>query len=227
MVRRAIIAAISLCLLAAGTSAVPAQGATITVCVNKKSGEMRIPKKKCKKGWKKVSWNQRGAVGPQGQTGPAGAEGPMTVVKDATGRVVGRFMGIYPTGILVMFVLVETGMFVYTGDGRVMSLGGDSPNWLAADCTGQAFLTASSELSASLLTGSVGGPTRVVWRKMIPALGPTRAWALTSATQVINQPVYELNETGDCVSNGSHNGKIVFLEPVTAPQDATGPLSIG
>lgn len=225
--RRMMVAAVTLGLLTTGVTAVPAQAAAITVCVNKKSGEVRVPKKKCKKGWKKVSWNRQGGVGPQGQTGPAGVDGPVTLVKDATGRVVGRFMGLYPAGIMIMFVLVDNGLYVYTGDGKVMSPGSGSPNFLAADCTGPGFITSDSALTTSLLTQSAGGPTRMVWRSTVPALGPARAWALTSSTQLINQAIFELDETGTCVPDGSHNGTIVLLETVTAPQDATAPLSFG
>ena len=44
----------------------------------------------CKKGWKKIWWNE---VGPQGVAGPQGPEGPKIYVTDVTGAKVGQFLG--------------------------------------------------------------------------------------------------------------------------------------
>src|SRR6478735_3290281 len=88
-------------------SASAADAATLTACVNKKTGEMRLrtgkaAKKKCPKGWRKVRWNTKGAAGKQGTpgvngtNGTNGAPGPNISVKDATGAVVGQLMGVIP-----------------------------------------------------------------------------------------------------------------------------------
>ena len=213
-------------LVATGVVATPVQAKTVNACVKKKTGEVRIAKK-CKKGWKKVSWNTKGDSGPQGPAGPAGAEGPLTYVKDGAGNVVGRFMGLYPMGLNIMFVLVDGGLYTYLGDGRVVPLGGGSPNFTAMDCSGQAFIPSSSPPNTQLLVGAAGGPTRIVYRKSNPALGPTSAWAVTATTQVINQAIYKRDDTGACIADGSHNGTIVMLQSVTAPLDVTGPLTVG
>src|SRR5690349_18840933 len=90
-------------LVVAGAVLLPASGAsaaTLTACVKKKTGEMRLrqgkaAKKKCPKGFKKVHWSVRGPAGKQGAPGANGTNGvngqpgPVINVKDATGAVVG------------------------------------------------------------------------------------------------------------------------------------------
>ena len=83
--RIALATALGASVLVAGSAAVPAQAKTVKACVKKSTGELRIltgSKTKCKKGWKKISWNQKGDTGPQGNQG---AQGPNLVVKDGTG----------------------------------------------------------------------------------------------------------------------------------------------
>ena len=75
--RIALATALGASVLVAGSAAVPAQAKTVKACVKKSTGELRILtgcKKKCKKGWKKISWNQKGDTGPQGEPGCAGPE---------------------------------------------------------------------------------------------------------------------------------------------------------
>jgi hypothetical protein len=54
------------------------QDGRITGCVNKRSGAARIvaPGKKCKRGEKRINWNQRGPDGVRGAEGVRGPEGP-------------------------------------------------------------------------------------------------------------------------------------------------------
>jgi hypothetical protein len=57
-----------------GAMAASGGSATITACVKKHGGSL-YQAKKCKKGDKKLSWNQKGPAGPTGPAGSAGAAG--------------------------------------------------------------------------------------------------------------------------------------------------------
>lgn len=212
--------------VAGGLTAAPAQAKTVKACVNKKTGEIRIGKK-CKEGWKKVTWSTKGATGPQGATGPTGAAGPNLVVKDATGKTLGQYLGLYPTPFSLMFVQVEGGAYLYLPNGQVYTFN-QSPRWKESDCSGTAFIQSDSPQTTALMVGSAGGPSRVVYRKVNGGLGPVRAWKYTSTTSSINQLNYYLNQAGGCVAElAVYNGEIVNLEPVTAPSDVPGPLTVG
>jgi hypothetical protein len=59
--------------------AIPGKDGTITACYSSKTGVVRAinadKKKKCKKGEKKITWNQKGVQGTQGAPGAPGAPG--------------------------------------------------------------------------------------------------------------------------------------------------------
>jgi hypothetical protein len=106
------------------TAAVISNDGTINGCYDKKNGDLEVRKgKKCGKGEKKISWNEKGekgakgnegergpqgvqgVAGPQGATGPAGANGTNGAPgSDATGgtmgtsTVTGGFTRVAPLG---------------------------------------------------------------------------------------------------------------------------------
>lgn len=162
----------------------------------------RRGKKKCKKGWKKVSWNQKGDTGPQGN--PHGAQGPNLVVKDGTGKVMGRFLGTFPSGPLMIFVEINGGTFSYLPNGFLYPVGSGSPKFKDNACAGSAYLTASDPLTTQLLTGSAGGPSRIVYRRTSPTLGAALAWEFTTTTteNVVAQQMYDLDSAGLCAADG-------------------------
>lgn len=210
-------------LLAAGGAA-PAQAKTVKVCVKKSSGEMRLlTKKKCKKGWKKVTWNQKGSTGPQGDQG---AQGPNLTVKDGTGKVLGRFVGLFPAGIPLMFVEINGGIFLYGPNGQIFPAFSSSPYFKTNTCDGTAYLESLSPQTTQLITQSAGGPGRIMHRVTNPAPGAIKAWSLTATTETVNQMMYKLNDTGACVVDVNFNGTLVALQPVTPPADVPGPLTI-
>ncbi|HNE89093.1 MAG TPA: hypothetical protein PKL68_02640 [Actinomycetota bacterium] len=212
-----------------GGAAVPAQAKTVKACVKKKSGEVRIltGKKTCKKGWKKVSWNQKGKTGPQGNPG---AQGPNLVVKDGTGKVLGKFLGVLPQGITIISVEIDGGSYLYLPSGALYpGFSSSSPSFKNNTCTGPAYVSSSSASSTQFLTGSAGGPTRFVYRPTTPVFGAPFAWQLTTTTEaVVNQPLWQLDSAGACVvDEASFTGTLVTMASVTAPQDVPGPLTIG
>jgi hypothetical protein len=215
-------------------TAVPAQAKTVVACVKKSNGKVKIltskkkQKKKCKKGWKKVSWNQTGATGPTGPVGATGPQGPAQQVKDGTGKTLGKFLGIYPAGLPILSVLIDGGAYLYYPDGKVLPLGSVSPSFKTNTCNGTAYTESTSPQTTAFLVGSVGGPSRVVYRPTSPTVGPTSAWAFTATTEnVVNLQTYELNNAGVCTAvAGLFTGTLIALQPVTAPPDVPGPLTV-
>ncbi len=227
-------AALGAGLLVGTGAAVPAQAKTVVACVKKKDGKVKIlttkkkQKKKCKKGWKKYSWNQTGKTGPTGPVGATGPQGPAQEVKDGTGKTLGRFLGTYPSGLPIFSVLVDGGAYLYYPDGKVLPLGGTSPYFKTNICTGTAYTQSTSPQTTALFMDSAGGPSRVVYRPTTPTFGPTSAWAFTKTTEnVVNLQMYSLNNAGVCTASvGLFTGTLLTLQPVTAPPDVPGPLTV-
>jgi hypothetical protein len=128
-----------------------AEAATVTACVKTKTGDIKIrsgaaAKKKCARGYKKVTWNTvgpkgaagktgaaglagnagpAGAVGPTGPTGPAGAPARNSVVTDATGATVGPLAGYFGfIGIPIWSVYRDGGLWTYLGSGLLGGISG-------------------------------------------------------------------------------------------------------
>ena len=65
----------------AGAGSGHAKDAAVLVgCVDKQTGDLRIVKRTCARGERKVRWNKEGVVGPVGPAGPVGASGATKVV---------------------------------------------------------------------------------------------------------------------------------------------------
>lgn len=215
-------------LLGAGTAAAPAQAKTINACIKKKTGEVKIlsgSKKKCKKGWKKASWNKQG---PQGKTGP---KGPQLMVRDATGKVLGTSVGTIAEGITLLFVEIDGGFYSYLPNGLLISVGGSSsPSYKNNTCTGTPYLElGTSPTSISLYTGAANGPSRYVYRRTVPDFGPASAWSFGSTIEdVAAVDLYHLDSSGACVlDSAAYTGKLGVMQAVTAPPDVPGPLTVG
>jgi hypothetical protein len=230
-----------------GVAVVPASAAgaaTITACVKSSTGDVRIhvgaaAKKRCQKGWKRVRWGSAGPTGKQGVPGTPGTPGapgsqgpagPAWAVKDATGATVGQFMGLIPEGVPFYAVLRDGGFYYYLGSGQVYPLG--SPDWTMNDCTGTAYLKGFASFSATSLGLLVGGPFRTIFRTVSATgtFGPTSAWKGHGTTEAVSTTqLYRRNgTTGACEADGGvFTGSIAPLDPVTAPPDFAGPLTIG
>lgn len=225
-VKKAASAAIMAACLSAGltTVAAPAaQAAPVKACVKKKTGELRVllkSKKKCKKGWKKVSWNEAG------DPGAAGPQGPVVVrnVKDATGAVIGYTLLSAYSGLSGgVLVYSEGGAYWYSAsDGKVE----DSGSVYYTDAACSAAVTPVYHTPHYLAALNSFG--RVVDRPNSAA--PTRAYKGTSTVLAAgeDQQFWYLEEhNATCKSTGmGWLSTYAVLEAVPAPADRPGPLSI-
>jgi hypothetical protein len=234
-------------LVVAGAVLVPAaaaNAATLTACVKKRTGEMRLrqgkaARKKCPKGWKKVRWNVQGAAGKQGlagangtngTNGTNGAPGPMINLKDATGAIVGQLLDVVPEGLPVYTVWRDGAIWYYLGDGHLFPLVG--PRFKASDCSGTAYLPngAGTQFSDAAFQTLISGPFRAVYRIANAELfGTPTAYAASGATEPATAiQLYSFDNTGACnATGGPVTGTLFALQEVPAPPDFTGPLTIG
>ncbi len=222
--------------LIAGSPVSPAGAATVKACVKKKTGELRFltgtKKTKCKKGWKKVTWNQQGSQGPQGPQGSTGAVGPKMVVKDGAGNVVGPLASVYPDlGATFLSILINGGVYLYEPGGKVIPL--ISPVYKAADCSGTPYRDASSALTRDLFMSSAGSSARYVYRRTDPTFGPISSFTFTATSEDHTAPappiaLYYRDNSGNCVlEDAAFNGYLVQLQQeTTPPSDVTGPLTL-
>lgn len=227
--RNAATAAVLSACLAGGlvaTAAPAAQAATRTACVNKKSGELRIQlksSKKCKKGWKKISFDQAGIPGA---AGPAGTAGPVhvTTVKDASGAVVGQSLSTW--GDLTGSVLMpfEGGLYWYTlGSGKLDSTW-DSVLYTDAACSPTA--AAIGVYSTTSYVASLSSASRIVERHS-PSLA-ARVYVPTSTVRAVlpGEKFWVLDGTGTCTTSWGWAPNVAILTQVTSPPDFAGPLSV-
>lgn len=223
--------------LVAASPASPAGAATVKACVKKKTGEIRFltgtKKRKCKKGWKKVTWNQRGSQGspgPQGPQGNTGAVGPKLVVKDGAGNVVGPLASVYPVSGGYLSILINGGVYLYEPGGKVIPLA--SPMYKQADCSGTPYLNTSSAQSRDLFTSAAGSSARFTYRPTDPTFGPISSFAFTAESEDHTAPapaipLYRWNSSGNCALDGNYNGYLVKLaKENTPPSDVAGPLTV-
>jgi hypothetical protein len=227
LVAAAVAAGLGLSLTTAATAGAAKKKppATVTACVNAKSGATKVllgkkAKTKCAKGWKKVTWNVAGAKGRTGLNGKDGVNGangangkdgsnaPPIQVRDATGRSLGSLVGSFPLfgPMPIFFVLApDGGIYSYAESGQLFPMASGSPSFMDAACSGPAYLPTPAEVWNGMMSRLVGGTTRIVYRASngpLPLdLGPARGWKLTSTTSVVPSPapqLYELDNGGAC-----------------------------
>lgn len=241
---RMLLPALALVAAVALSAPAAAPAATITACVHKKTGDLKIrsgkaAKKKCPKGWKRLRWTDSGKTGKsgkQGAQGPAGVQGvqgpvgPQLSVKDSGGAVVGQFMGLFPQPFPIYIVLRDGGFWYYLGSGQLYPFG--SPNWKTADCSGTAYMRSpGGGLSTSVVLALVGGHFRQVFRTAgSGTFGPASAWKSNGTSETLGAPtqLYERDGAGVCTADGAPaTGDLLALDPVPAPPDYAGPLVVG
>ncbi|MFM8888577.1 MAG: hypothetical protein ACKOGM_01085 [Solirubrobacterales bacterium] len=222
--------------LAVAAMAVPVEkagAATLTACVNKKTGEMKMrfgkkAKKKCPKGYKKVTWNDS-------------ATSKLASVYAADGTRIGTFLGagsIFAPWPLYQVKRTDGGQYLYSaGDGTMQSLG--SPQFTDISCTGTGYLglDSATPIPAAVVARyekNLQGSTRIVFRTQnaLGDLGVPRVWTGSGQSQAVGAPIptYDLNfQTGACeVDDPTFTGSLLGLAAVTTPTpyDFVGPLEV-
>lgn len=238
---------------AAQSAPVVTTAKTFTACVNKKSGETRMlvtkkaRKKKCGKGWRKVSWSGAarpgtpGAPGSPGAGGAAGGRGPLgeLVVYDASGEAIGPLLGTENLAAPFPAYRVRTsgGDYTYTVSGLVVPNSFSpifefQPYFKGAACAGTPYVLATDPADVSDALAAAGGSTRLVYRSSGPSgLGTPLAYRVPTgavAETAVGIEVSSYGESGVCASDGIQPaGTLIPLQSVTpAPTDRTGPLSL-
>lgn len=208
---------------------------TVTACVNKKSGTTKVllgkkAKKKCAKGWTKMTWNvggtngsngtngingANGINGTNGAAGVTGANGEQIAVHDEAGNRIGTFAGMGVVGVPIPIVQVlgdDGGLYPYLESGQYLpmfsALGSTSaPYFRDAACAGTAYISSEASSWNGLLSKFVGGSLRFGFRAStgpgLDLLGPARVWKLTTTTSVLPGPVptlYTLGFGGACTT---------------------------
>lgn len=228
----ALIGAMVLGLALAGSMAnAPEAGAAkLTACVNKKTGAMRLvsgkkAKKKCPKGWRKVTWEKDKGNGP-------------LRVFSADGKLVGTLVGTGPVGpgVSAYSVLRNGGIYSYLGGGQLFpaqAFSAAGPEFKTADCTGTAYIGLEGVITPTIqdfYTGLFGGTFRFILREFSPAgLSPALSWKFSGLTEpiAVATPLYELEADGTCSpGNPTFTGTLFQFNSETAPPDFKGPLSI-
>lgn len=192
-------------------------------------------RKPCKKGWRKVTWTKagpkgapgtNGGNGSPGRSGATGPTGPVRYVRDRNGAILGQYMGLLPAGASFFEVLVNGGLYIYIGNGRLYPQG-LTPSYETNTCAGTPYMMTGTPQAAALFTGMAGSPTRFVVRATAPGFGPASAFQLTTTTTPIAAvPLYRRDATGACVLVGPGTGVLVTLTQVPAPPDVEGPLTV-
>ena len=170
--------------------------------VKKSNGKVKVPTtkkkqmKKCKKGWKKVSWNQTGATGPTGPVGPT----VRRAVAAGQGRyrqTIGKVPGYLPSRA-AHHQRPDRRWSVSLLPGRE-----GAPRWRRPPsfktntCNGTPYVESTSAQTTAFLVGSVGDPHE-------SSIGPAArrwvrppAWAFTATTEnAVNVQTYALNNAG-------------------------------
>ncbi len=231
---------------------------TVTACVNKKSGATKVllgskAKRKCAKGWTKMTWNvagtagKNGAAGAAGTTGAAGAkgaDGAALLVRDQAGNRMGFFAGAsaFPVPFPIVQVLAaDGGIYTYLESGQLLPSGtfGASPSPLFTDpgCAGPAFMTTPPS-GAIMMSVFAGGPTRIVFRSMagpsFESMSAARAWKFTTSisTLAVVPTAYQPDVAGSClpvspVELPAVGDVKIDLQEIPAPPDGVGRLVIG
>ncbi len=153
-------------------------------------------------------------------------------VLNADGSVLGTLAGVLPSGLPIFQVIVKGGIYTYYPSGQVLPFTGFSVSFKSNTRDGTAYVESDEAEAEFLFSKLAGGPTRLVFRTTSGPgdLGPISAWQFTKTSEdVAGQNLWELDNTGACVPTGSSpfTGVLTTLDPVTAPPDGSGPLTIG
>lgn len=210
-----------------GLTGAPAASATAKykACVKKSTGEMRMTKKKCKKGWKRISWTKSGPTGDKGPTGDTGMPNSLGIIYDGAGARVGTLLGATGLEIGMLTVAIDGGVYFYTAAGELLPT--ISVDFISSSCTGPAFVSATSASGRDEILQAWG--LRPVYRTKVGAtLGVPESYKPTGDYRsTFNQGLWRRDNAGACVAQPSFTGYLVDVEKIAnGPTDRPGPLTI-
>lgn len=208
---------------------------TITVCVDKRTREARVPLRgRCRAGEKRLTWPRRPPGGAPGPTGAAGAGGPAAVryARAADGTVLGQFLSTAVPGVPVYAVLVGGGVYTYWGSGQLLAGSNTTAQFTDPACTSAPVRRTAPDAFSSTVNPAVavGGLMRYLRGG---SAGPvTAAYRATGASTPVNpggQNLYRDDGSG-CAPEGGNpytTGTLWALEQVPTPPQGPGPVTIG
>jgi hypothetical protein len=167
-IRRYVLAYVALffAVAAGGAYAIAATGVgkTITACANKRTGALFLhPRGRCKRGFKKVSWNQQGRQGAQGRPGAQGPTGAPAVsvwgvVADSGGLAAGQGLTVQHVSAGTYQVRVTTPACAQRANAPTVTVSdGNPPAGQSAGAFPVAWITAGGDPTFTVVTGVVGG----------------------------------------------------------------------
>lgn len=228
-------------------------------CVSESTGLMRLvdPGIACNGDERRIKWNAegpkgdtgaRGARGKPGPIGPAGStsnstsNGSMLNVKDATGKVLGGFMGMGVAGRQPTFlVLVDGKVIAYDNHGALGIAPGvivtrptnnynGNPLYASSGCTGTAYDFVPAEATVNLpMAGGYGYMTAYYTGRVRAVYAYTGT--TSPVTDVADGTYYFQNNDGTCTQltswGGVQPGVVHALDSLPFPATGIGPLSVG
>jgi hypothetical protein len=223
---------LALGVLLAGVLVTPtgATAATVTVCVKKATGVVKLSSSgKCRKGWKKRTFSTRGVPGRSGVPGTKGGPGPAglrdsgLVVIDGDGKPLGTLAGIMAFSPLILFVEIDGGVYPYLSNGNGFPTA--TPVFTDAACSGPPqYPVASAAQRDSLLSQTA---FRFAYRPNSVSLPAFMAFRLTSTyTTAVAQPTFALNASGVCVAGPLVNGFLIQAQYEPNIRDVPGPVRL-
>lgn len=194
-----------------GSLAAVSASSTISTCVKKKGGSIRIvsARARCRRGEKALSWNAIGPAGPRGLRGFTGAKGPTGATGSAgsngaangfvdTNPTVGAHLTLPGTASVVATLKLPSGRYVVQGDVHVTAV--STGTKVTCSLNGneekldESAISVGTEKAGQVEQGDLalgGGLTLtapgMAWVSCTPAAGGNSAAAAKiTATQVTN-----------------------------------------
>jgi hypothetical protein len=212
-------------------------------CVKKRTGVLRIlksPTKDCRRGEKRITWNQTGAagpIGPAGATGPTGATGQALSVRAADGTVIGSLAGMLPlfaAAVPIFLVLRDGGVWYYLNDGSLMTSslytgGAQTVKFTDNGCSGTpSFFTGVPSIPVNLGL-AMQGSGRIVTRTNAGVFAAYKIQAQVGTTIAAPTQLYARDGAGACMADVGlvNSGSLWALTAVTPPPSFSGPLTVG
>ncbi|MFZ1996627.1 MAG: hypothetical protein WAU75_21115 [Solirubrobacteraceae bacterium] len=139
-------------------------GKTITACANKRTGALFLHTRgRCKRGFKKVTWNQQGRQGTQGRPGTQGPAGAPAVsvwgiVADSGGLAAGQGLAVQHVSAGTYQVTVTAPACAPRANAPTVTVSdGNPPAGQSAGAFPVAWITGGGNATFTVVTGVVTG----------------------------------------------------------------------